>query len=297
MKYGFTVEGDLLKKYDAPILGCDDIVTIPDGITEIGKSAFYYIRGIGRVILPDSVRRIGEEAFYMCEGMKEIEMPSRLDVLGARAFAHCHTLERIVIPEGVTLISENTFYKCEKLTEVHLPRSLERIEPGAFSGAFLLRTVIFAGTAAEWQRVEGSRGYPVTCVAFDEQDKKATDPADFDIEDGVLTYYRGNASTVFVPDGVHTLAKDCFNGLWRDGKMYRLILPEGVDTVEEGAICHEELLSEIVIPKSLKSLSPYALSACFALERVIYGGTRAEWDAIRADMHFSQPCKVECADD
>lgn len=301
MKFDFTIEDGVLKKYNAPILGCDAVVTVPDGVTAIGDAAFYYIRGIDRVILPASVRSIGDEAFYMCEGMEAIEMPPVLDRLGARAFAHCHRLESIVIPEGVSVIHENTFYKCERLGDVHLPRSLTVIEPDAFFGSYLIGKVYYAGTRTEYgKRVKGSvyggsRYHTVYC-GYDENEAGDRDPRDFEIEDGVLIHYSGKESTVFLPRGIHTVAKDAFDGMWRDEPMYRLVLSEGVTELEEGSIRFEEELREIVIPRSLKRISADAFFVCLGDKRVIYRGTVAEWAAIQAEMQIPDLVSVECSD-
>ena len=298
MKYDYTIEGTVLKKYNAPILGCDDVAVVPDGITAIDRAAFYYIRGLDVVRLPDSVRSIGEEAFYMCEGLDRIEMPARLDELGARAFAHCHSLKEIVIPEGVRVIYENTFYKCEDLTRVYLPRSIERIEPGAFYGCYMLNKTYYAGTQAEWEeKVTGGPGIKRICfLGFDESAERHIDPDDYTVEDGVLVGYRGSETTVFLPDGVHTVAEEAFCGIHRDRPMYRLVLPEGVTRIEERAFFFEEELSEIVIPKSLKAFPSGAFFVSDAKKRVIYRGTKAEWAAVRGDMQIDGLSAVECTD-
>lgn len=299
MKFSYTIEGDVLKKYDAPILGCDAVATVPDGITEIARSAFYYIRGVDKVVLPDSVMRIGEEAFYMCEGLKEIVMPPKLCELGARAFAHCHSLERIVIPEGVRVIYENTFYKCECLTEVLLPRSLECIESGAFSGCYMLTETHYAGSRSEWeQNVKGGPGRErMVFLGYDEEDKKEIKPEDYTVEDGVLIGYCGSEATVFIPDGVHTIGRESFMGLFRERAMHCLVLSEGVREIASNAFSFEEHLTEIVIPKSLTRIPEDAFDMCCSAEKTIrYCGTCAEWGAIAAEIKIPNVCRVVCTD-
>ena len=298
MKFDYTIEGTVLKKYNAPILGCDTEATVPDGITAIDRAAFYYIRGLDRAVLPDSVVSIGEEAFYMCEGLDSVKMPRHLDELGARAFAHCHSLRSIVIPEGVSVIYENTFYKCESLTEVYLPRSLTRIEPGAFDGCYLLADTHYAGTREEWEKkVTGGPGIKrMTFLGYEESDAERIDPNDYTVEEGVLVGYSGSEATVFVPKGVHTVGAESFHGLFRDRPMHRLVLPEGVTRIEPFAFQFEEKLKEIIIPKSLKSVPSDAFFACDGPERVIYRGTRAEWTAISGNMQIGSPLTVECTD-
>lgn len=299
MKFTFTIKDGVLEKYNAPILGCDAIVIVPDGVTEIAKSAFYYIRGIDSVELPDSVKRIGEDCFYMCEGMEKIQMPTYLEELGARAFAHCHQLEKIVIPEGVSKIYTNTFYKCENLQKVFFPRSLTQIEAGSFSGCYMLRKYYYMGTNAEWDKnvtCSVGRGL-IVCLGYDESEKEKINLDDYIIEDGVLVGYCGDKTTVFVPDGVHTIASGSFRGIFRDNLMYRLVLPEGVVKIEEHAFEFEEIFSEIIMPKSLKSLPENAFF-CSKTDniKVIYKGTKEEWRSAKDDIKIQGIDVVECVD-
>lgn len=299
MKFSFTIEDGHLKKYNAPILGCDSVATVPEGVSAIDASAFYYIRGLDRVELPESVQAIGEEAFYMCEGLRSFGMPSRLTSLGARAFAHCHSLESIVIPEGVETIPENAFYQCERLEEVYLPRSLTDVQPGAFYGCYLLTRVYYAGTKAEWEHVRAGAliEKDVICLGYDERERERIDPDNYTVEDGVLIGYCGEEATVFLPEGVHTVGSGSFNGLYRPFvPMRRLVLHEGVTRVEPQALCQEDHLSEIVIPKSLCEIPEAAFCPAPPKLHVIYRGTRAEWAAVRADMQIPNLAGVSCTD-
>ena len=46
--------------------------SLPDSVTTIGSSAFYYCRALTSVTIPDSVTTIGYEAFYNCDALKEV---------------------------------------------------------------------------------------------------------------------------------------------------------------------------------------------------------------------------------
>ena len=44
----------------------DAIFNIPDSVTSIGNSAFYYCTSLTSITIPDSVTSIGNSAFYYC---------------------------------------------------------------------------------------------------------------------------------------------------------------------------------------------------------------------------------------
>lgn len=74
----------------------EEILELPEGITEIRKYAFYHFGANMKITkIPDSVISIGDGAFY-----------------------NCPNLAITTVPAGVTEIRQNTFYKCTSLTEL-----------------------------------------------------------------------------------------------------------------------------------------------------------------------------------
>ena len=61
--------------------------------------------------------------------------------------------DEAVVPEGVEVISPKVFQYCARLRVVRLPRSLTHIELKSFEGC-PLEEIYYAGSAAEWERVE-----------------------------------------------------------------------------------------------------------------------------------------------
>ena len=67
-------------------------VTVPEGITEIGSSAFADTVNLVSVSLPDTLKVIGSGAFVRCYALGEISIPDSVEILGDVAFYKCDAL-------------------------------------------------------------------------------------------------------------------------------------------------------------------------------------------------------------
>ena len=157
---------------------------ISNGITNIGRYAFYHLGALSQITIPSSVTEIGEYAFKGCgvqelalpEGLtvigqfafeksfiKSIKLPSTLTEMGLRAFQNCSALTSVEIADGVTKIGDYAFYGCKKLGNIKIPASVTYIGKGAFSGCTEIKTVEFVNTA-DWKlyaKISDSTGEPV----------------------------------------------------------------------------------------------------------------------------------------
>ena len=117
-------------------------INIPKGVTEIGFQVFCYCSNLTRITLPEGVTKIGDSAFYNCSGLININIPDSVTVIGGEAFSDCSSLININIPDSVTVIGSGAFSDCSSLTNVNIPIGVTKINIGAFSDCINLTSII-----------------------------------------------------------------------------------------------------------------------------------------------------------
>lgn len=136
-------------------------VVINDGVTTIGKRAFYNIDAMTSVAIANSVTTIGQSAFYGCDGLTSFEVPKGITSVGSYALDNCAHLTAIVwnakkcdykfdIPskiksitfgEEVETLSSSCCAGMSELTSVIIPNSVTTIGYRAFTGCSKLASV------------------------------------------------------------------------------------------------------------------------------------------------------------
>ena len=81
-------------------------VTIEEGVTSIGDSAFYGCRNLASLSVPASVTRVGAFAFYECHSIKELKVSAAVTEVGAYAFGYVYdsTIGNAAVLDGFKLL-------------------------------------------------------------------------------------------------------------------------------------------------------------------------------------------------
>ena len=149
-------------------------ITFPDGITEIGNSAFAFCYKLQSVFIPASVEKISESAFIGCSTSITVDpdnryytaedgvlfnkdktaliaypikrngnyvIPTSVRKIRFGVFSGCKGLTSIIIPHGITEIKFLTFCGCTNLKSVIIPNTVTKISEAAFACCKKLQSV------------------------------------------------------------------------------------------------------------------------------------------------------------
>ena len=127
----FVIRGGVLEKYT----GAATDVVIPDGVVEIGQTAFSGCAGIRSVVIPTGVTQIGRRAKELARFNYDFDTHNYFLVNDSDGvFAGCRNLISITIPDSVIEIGEQAFLNCSNLKDVTMSASLKTIGNMAFAG-------------------------------------------------------------------------------------------------------------------------------------------------------------------
>ena len=101
-------------------------ITIPNNVTRIGHSAFYYCSNLTNIDIPDSVTSIGFYAFGYCSGLTSVTIGNSVPNIDDKAFLSCMELSSVSIGKNVHRIGRNAFYNCVKLSHINFKGTIEQ---------------------------------------------------------------------------------------------------------------------------------------------------------------------------
>jgi hypothetical protein len=130
-------------------------ITIPDSVTSIGNSVFFYCTGLAHVTIGNSVTNIGGDAFFNCFSLGDVIIPNSVTTIGAWAFADCMSMGNIWIGNEVTNIGDGAFHDCFNLSGVYFEGNVPTDFGNLFSDdsdgkAHFNTTIYYLPEAAGW---------------------------------------------------------------------------------------------------------------------------------------------------
>lgn len=201
-------------------------VSVKQGVTTIGATAFMNCINITEVNLPDSIEQIGTDAFSQCKALQNIYLSENIEIIGSSAFSNCSSLTEVRLPSKLKKVNSSTFSGCSNLMQVLLGDNIQAIETCAFSGCSSLKEIQLPDSLSE-------------------------------IESWAFRY--SGLERIDLPESVTkigTLAfADCKN-------LTEVNLPSGITELSDYLFMNSPKLSHIDIPHGVKKIGAQVFSGC-----------------------------------
>jgi len=245
---------------------------IPNGVTNIGNSAFYSCTGLTQVNITNSVINIGSSAFYGCTSLTNVNFGSGVTTIGSFAFSYCTSLTAInvdghnpnysslagvlfnkgkttliqcpngvagsyMIPGSVTSIGNSAFANCTSLTQVTIPNSVSGISDSAFANCTGLANIIIPNSVASI----GNSAFS-SCSSL---------------------------TSITIPNSVTSITNSVFESCT---SLTNVMIPNSVTSIGGMAFFFCSGLTSVTIPSSVTSLSGNAFGYCSNLKGVYFQG-------------------------
>ena len=103
-------------------------MSLPDGLTQLGKGVFLECSSLTSVAIPDGLTQLGNGVFSGCSSLKSMALPDGVTQLGDKVFSRCSSLTSVALPDGLTQLGDNVFDGCSSLTSLANSAGFDTVE-------------------------------------------------------------------------------------------------------------------------------------------------------------------------
>ncbi len=250
-------------------------VSIGNDVTEIGRSAFAYCSAITSLIIPDKVTDIDDRAFYGCSALNELTIPVSAKIYNSSyVFGNCTNIEKIILTKGNgTMVNYGTittapsdivnyqytpwYASRSNLKELVIEEGVCAISSYTFSGCSGLENIILPDS--------------ITSI-------------------GENAFYGCNGlKNITLPDSITSIGENAFyycialENTYYNGDIAdwcKINFTDAYSTpmyYADNLYFDDELVTQVIIPTTVTTISDYAFYGCNGITAVYYEGSAEQW--------------------
>ncbi len=261
------------KAANTPYFASIKAVTIPEGITSIGKKAFTKAAALINVSIPSTVTIISESAFEQCTSLTSAPLHDKIIEIGTNAFKGCSSMKTATIYGSTTKINDGAFQDCTSISSISLPNSVTEVGEEAFRNCSSMTTLKLSESLSEIKLGTFAQCTNLAAVDFPESITSIADGTTTSgtkpTGDGAFSDCKSLTEVVFHKKfrSIGAVAfSDCFG-------IEKITLPEGLKNIGDLAFSGCIRLDNVVIPTSISVINRGTFSCCLSLKNVTIPST------------------------
>ena len=251
--YDYDVEGTWFEKRNSSWF---EKIIVEEGVTSIGKNAFYRGCYVTDIQLPSSLKSIGEYAFHDFGKDANVIIPDSVEKIGKFAFYYAN-VKKVQLPKNLKTIEESTF-EYSGVSSISLPSSITSIGKRAFFATHSLKKLELPSSL----KTIGTEAFSASGI-----------------------------QTITIPQSVQNIPNDAFDGCiklesieWHDSitnigntafygcALKEVSIPAAVSTINDYLFENCDQLETITFPEKVKAIGAGVFNNCYKLKAVYFKG-------------------------